>query len=108
MTYFVQVEQLLETYFMNLDNTWNRLCALAEHVDDAEDYIKFDIDTKRNKCGQHRIALSSSCCLLSSSADTRDKRTELIAALVLSQVHRGSLQPQTELAFLPSPEPALT
>jgi len=43
------VEQLLETYFMNLDNTWNRLQTLAEYVDDTEDYIKFDIDTKRNQ-----------------------------------------------------------
>ena len=39
----MQVEQLLETYFMNLDNTWNRLQTLAEYVDDTEDYIKFDV-----------------------------------------------------------------
>lgn len=43
------MEQLLETYFMNLDNTWNRLQTLAEYVDDTEDYIRFEIDTKRNK-----------------------------------------------------------
>ncbi len=44
-----QVEQVLETYFMNLDNTYHRLQILAEYVEDSEDYIKFDIDTQRNR-----------------------------------------------------------
>jgi hypothetical protein len=46
---WVQVEQVLETYFMNLDNTYNKLQTLAEYVDDTEDYIKFEIDTQRNR-----------------------------------------------------------
>jgi hypothetical protein len=45
----LQVEQVLETYFMNLDNTYNKLQTLAEYVDDTEDYIKFEIDTQRNR-----------------------------------------------------------
>ena len=45
----MQVEQLLETYFMNLDNTYNKLQTLGEYIDDTEDYIQFDLDTKRNK-----------------------------------------------------------
>lgn len=45
----VQVEQVLETYFMNLDNTYNKLQTLAEYVDDTEDYIRFEIDTQRNR-----------------------------------------------------------
>ena len=45
----MQVEQVLETYFMNLDNTYNKLQTLAEYVDDTEDYIKFEIDTQRNR-----------------------------------------------------------
>ncbi len=44
-----QVEQLLETYFMNVDNTYNKLQTLGEYIDDTEDYIQFDLDTKRNK-----------------------------------------------------------
>lgn len=43
------MEQVLETYFMNLDNTYNKLQTLAEYVDDTEDYIKFEIDTQRNR-----------------------------------------------------------
>jgi len=43
------VEQVLETYFMNLDNTYNKLQTLAEYVDDTEDYVKFEIDTQRNR-----------------------------------------------------------
>lgn len=45
----LQVEQVLETYFMNLDNTYNKLQTLAEYVDDTEDYVKFEIDTQRNR-----------------------------------------------------------
>ena len=46
---WLQVEQLLETYFMNLDNTYNQLQTLGEYIKDTEDYIQFDLDTKRNK-----------------------------------------------------------
>lgn len=34
---------------MNLDNTCNQLQTLSEYIDDTEDYIQFDLDTKRNK-----------------------------------------------------------
>ena len=44
-----QVEQVLETYFMNLDNTYNRLQTLSEYIDDTEDYVRFEIDTQRNR-----------------------------------------------------------
>jgi len=43
------VEQVLETYFMNLDNTYNKLQTLGEYVDDTEDYVRFEIDTQRNR-----------------------------------------------------------
>ncbi len=53
-----QVEQLLETYFMNVDNTYNKLQTLGEYIDDTEDYIQFDLDTKRNKFIEVRCGLS--------------------------------------------------
>ena len=31
-----EVEQLLEAYFINLDNTWNKLQTLTEYIDDTE------------------------------------------------------------------------
>lgn len=34
---------------MHLDNTYHRLRTLEEYVDDTEDYVKFDIDTQRNR-----------------------------------------------------------
>ena len=34
---------------MNLDNTYNRLQTLSEYIDDTEDYIRFEIDTQRNR-----------------------------------------------------------
>jgi magnesium transporter len=56
----MQVEQVLETYFMNLDNTYNKLQTLAEYVDDTEDYIKFEIDTQRNRFIEVRNQLAYS------------------------------------------------
>ncbi len=49
LKYASQVEQVLETYFMNLDNTYNKLQTLGEYVDDTEDYVRFEIDTQRNR-----------------------------------------------------------
>ena len=34
---------------MNLDNTYNKLQTLGEYVDDTEDYVRFEIDTQRNR-----------------------------------------------------------
>lgn len=33
------VEQLLESYFMQVDNSWNKLQTLTEYIDDTEDFI---------------------------------------------------------------------
>ena len=44
-----EVEQLLETFFLQLDNTWNKLQTLTEYVDDTEDYINIELDSKRNQ-----------------------------------------------------------
>ena len=53
----MQVEQVLETYFMNLDNTYNKLQTLGEYVDDTEDYVRFEIDTQRNRFIEVRARL---------------------------------------------------
>lgn len=44
-----QVEQVLETYFMSVDSTYNRLQILAEIIEDTEDLVKFDMDMQRNR-----------------------------------------------------------
>lgn len=42
------VEDLLEAYFMFIDNTWNKLQTLCEYIDDTEDFINIELDSKRN------------------------------------------------------------
>lgn len=53
------VEQLLESYFMRLDNTWNRLQTLTEYVDDTEDFINIELDSQRNQLIRLDIILTS-------------------------------------------------
>ncbi len=42
------LEDILETYFAQLDRTCARLRALEEHVGQTEDYVNIDLDSKRN------------------------------------------------------------
>lgn len=75
------VEQLLESYFMRLDNTWNRYVAsmfslslspvishpclpnrmqtLSEYVDDTEDFINIELDSHRNQLIRLDIVLTT-------------------------------------------------
>ena len=43
------VEQLLEAYFINLDNTYNKLQTLDEYIDDTDDFIQITLDASRNQ-----------------------------------------------------------
>lgn len=43
------VEMLLEPYFMQVDNTYNKLQTLCEYIDDTEDYINIELDSHRNE-----------------------------------------------------------
>jgi magnesium transporter len=43
------VEMLLEPYFMQVDNTWNKLQTLTEYIDDTEDFINIELDSHRNQ-----------------------------------------------------------
>lgn len=42
------VEDMLEAYFMSIDNTWNKLQTLCEYIEDTEDFINIELDSKRN------------------------------------------------------------
>jgi len=44
-----EVEMVLETYFMHIDNTYNKLQTLTEYIDDTEDYINIELDNQRNQ-----------------------------------------------------------
>jgi magnesium transporter len=52
------VEQLLESYFMQMDNAWNKLQTLTEYVDDTEDYVNIELDSHRNKLIQLNLVLT--------------------------------------------------
>ncbi|PNH01435.1 Magnesium transporter MRS2-10 [Tetrabaena socialis] len=43
------VEMLLETYFMHLDNTYNKLQTLHEYIGDTEDLVNIKLDQHRNQ-----------------------------------------------------------
>jgi len=54
-----EVEQLLESYFMQVDNTWNKLQTLTEYIDDTEDYINIQLDSQRNQLIRLDLILTS-------------------------------------------------
>ena len=53
------VEQLLEAYFMQVDNSWNKLQTLAEYIDDTEDFIAIELDSHRNQLIRLDLLLTS-------------------------------------------------
>lgn len=44
-----ELEDLLETYFAQVDHSASRLDVLKEFIQDTEDYVNIDLDSKRNK-----------------------------------------------------------
>ena len=53
------VEQLLESYYFRLDNTWNRMQTLSEYVEDTEQFIEIDLDSHRNQLIRLDIVLTT-------------------------------------------------
>jgi hypothetical protein len=47
----VEVENLLESYFMMVDSTAAKLAGIGEYIDDTEDYINIELDYSRNRWG---------------------------------------------------------
>jgi magnesium transporter len=54
-----QAEMVLEPYFMSLDNTWSRLQAIGEFIDDTEDYVNITLDSHRNQLIQVDLLLTA-------------------------------------------------
>jgi magnesium transporter len=53
-----QLEDLLETYFAQIDHAFNKMKALDEFVGSTEDYINIDLDSHRNQLIQIDLLLS--------------------------------------------------
>lgn len=45
----LEVENLLESYFMMVDGTLAKLSGVGEYIDDTEDYINIELDYNRNR-----------------------------------------------------------
>lgn len=54
-----QAEMVLEPYFMSVDNTWTRLQAVGEFIDDTEDYVNITLDSHRNQLIQVDLLLTA-------------------------------------------------
>lgn len=61
----VDLEMLLEAYFVQIDGTLNNLSALREYVDDTEDYINIMLDDKQNQLLQMGVLLSTASMVVS-------------------------------------------
>eukprot|EP00270_Netrium_digitus_P005561 TRINITY_DN17424_c0_g1_i1.p1 TRINITY_DN17424_c0_g1~~TRINITY_DN17424_c0_g1_i1.p1 ORF type:complete len:485 (+),score=127.18 TRINITY_DN17424_c0_g1_i1:223-1677(+) len=60
-----ELEQLLESYFTQIDGTLNKLNTLREYVDDTEDYINIQLDNHRNQLIQLELVLSMATFVVS-------------------------------------------
>lgn len=53
------VENLLESYFMQIDSTYDRLEAVGEFIEDTEEYINIELDSSRNRLLRLEIVLTA-------------------------------------------------
>ncbi|EIE22140.1 cora-domain-containing protein [Coccomyxa subellipsoidea C-169] len=55
-----EVEMVLQTYFHNLDNSYNKLQTINEYMDDVEEFIDLEMDAYRNNVIRMRVMLNAS------------------------------------------------
>lgn len=53
------VENLLESYFMQIDSTYDKLKGIGEYIEDTEEYINIDLDSSRNRLLRLEIILTA-------------------------------------------------
>ncbi|KAK9916261.1 hypothetical protein WJX75_000643 [Coccomyxa subellipsoidea] len=56
----MEVEMVLQTYFHNLDNSYNKLQTINEYMDDVEEFIDLEMDAYRNNVIRMRVMLNAS------------------------------------------------
>ncbi|KAG6420110.1 hypothetical protein SASPL_116628 [Salvia splendens] len=54
-----EVEMLLETYYMQIDDTLNKLTTLGKHIDNANAYVRIKLDKDRNRLIQLDLILNT-------------------------------------------------
>jgi len=60
-----EVEDLFETYFTHIDSTFRNLEQLNEYIDDMEDLIEIELDSKRNQLIKLELLLTAGTLCLS-------------------------------------------
>jgi len=60
-----EVEDLLETYFANIDSTFAELQALDEYIDDTEDFVNIELDSQRNQLIKLELVLTTATLFVS-------------------------------------------
>jgi magnesium transporter len=60
-----EVEDLFETYFTHIDSTFRNLEQLNEYIDDMEDLIEIELDSKRNQLIKLELLLTTGTLCLS-------------------------------------------
>lgn len=53
------VENLLETYYMYIDNAYDKLMSLDEYIKDTEEFIDINLDWTRNRLIKLEIMLTA-------------------------------------------------
>jgi len=53
------VENLLESYFVQIDGTFDKLEAIGEYIEDTEQYINIELDSSRNRLIRLEIILTA-------------------------------------------------
>ena len=54
----LEVENLLESYFMQVDTMFDKLVTVGEYIKDTEEYINIELDSSRNRLIRMDIILS--------------------------------------------------
>ncbi|XP_073128889.1 magnesium transporter MRS2-4-like [Henckelia pumila] len=58
------LEMLLEAYFTQLDGTHNKIISVREYINETEDYVYIQLDSRRNELIQMQLVLrTTSLCL---------------------------------------------
>jgi Mg2+ and Co2+ transporter CorA len=52
------VENLLESYYMQVDGLYDKLVSVGEYIKDTEEYINIELDSSRNRLIRFEIVLS--------------------------------------------------
>ena len=59
------VENLLESYFMQVDSAFDRLCTVGEYIQDTEEFVNIELDSARNRLIRLEIVLTAATFALS-------------------------------------------